>query len=290
MERGMDGQMIDRARIEAMVREALAREAGPAAGGDARGEVESSGALLIPPDRGVNVAEPYDPRVMPGILAATPARIVVGRTGPRYRTNTLLRFRADHAAAKDAVLSEVDADLLARLGLFELSSRAPDKAIFLQRPDLGRALSDASREELARQIGRAPTLVVIYGDGLAAAAINQHLAAFHGALVPALAARGIGHSPAFFVRHSRVKIMDEIARLTGAQAALFTCGERPGLGYADSLSSYYIYQPAAGATDADREVISNINPRGRAPGDAAGDVAGAIERILREKKSGVIFP
>jgi ethanolamine ammonia-lyase small subunit len=227
---------------------------------------------------------------MARILAATPARVAVGRTGPRYHTNTMLRFRADHAAAKDAVMSEVDPELLARLGMFEVASRAPDKAIFLQRPDLGRALADASREELTRQIGRAPTLVVIYGDGLSAAAINQHLTAFHGALVPALAARGISHAPAFFVRRSRVKIMDEIARLTGAQAALFTCGERPGLGYADSLSAYYIYQPAAGATDADREVISNINPRGRPPVDAAGDVALAIERILREKKSGVIFP
>ena len=39
------------------------------------------------------------------------------------------------------------------------------------------------------------------------------------------------------------------------------------------MSAYYIYQPAAGATDADREVISNINPRGRPPADAAGDVA-----------------
>ena len=83
--------------------------------------------------------------------------------------------------------------------------------------------------------------------------------------------------------------MDEIARLVGAQAALFVCGERPGLGFADSMSAYYIYQPAAGATDADREVISNINPRGRPPADAAGDVAAAIERILREKKSGVVL-
>jgi ethanolamine ammonia-lyase small subunit len=288
--------MIDRTRIEAMVREALAREwsqGGRAGGAGAVGDgapVESSGALLIPPDRGVNIGEPYDPRVMPGILAATPARIVVGRTGPRYRTNTMLRFRADHAAAKDAVLSEVDPALLERLGLFELATRAPDKPTFLQRPDLGRALSDGAREELARRIGRAPTLVVIYGDGLSAAAINQHLAEFHGALVPALAARGISHAPAFFVRRSRVKVMDEIARITGAQAALFTCGERPGLGFADSLSAYYIYQPAAGATDADREVISNINPRGRAPATAAADVAVAIERILREKKSGVIFP
>jgi ethanolamine ammonia-lyase small subunit len=278
---------VDRARIEAMVREALVRREGAAAAADR--EMDTAGALLLTPDRGVNVGEPYDPPVMARILAATPARVAVGRTGPRYHTNTMLRFRADHAAAKDAVMSEVDPELLARLGMFEVASRAPDKAIFLQRPDLGRTLSEEGRAELTKRIGRAPTLVVIYGDGLSAAALNQHLAEFHAALERALAARGIGHAPPFFVRHSRVKIMDEIARLVGAQAALFVCGERPGLGFADSMSAYYIYQPAAGATDADREVISNINPRGRAPADAAGDVAAAIERILREKKSGVIL-
>jgi ethanolamine ammonia-lyase small subunit len=283
---------IDRAKIVALVREAMLRQ-GPADGADKMAarerEVESSGALLLTPDRGVNIGEPYDPRVMPGILAATPARIGVGRAGPRYRTNTLLRFRADHAAAKDAVMGEVDPALLAQLGMFEVASRAPDKPTFLQRPDLGRALSDEARAELGKRIGRAPTLAIIYGDGLSAAALNQHLPEFHGALVPALAARGISHAPPFFVRRSRVKIMDEIARLLGAQAAVFVCGERPGLGFADSMSAYYIYQPAAGATDADREVISNINPRGRPPADAAADVAAAIERILREKKSGVVL-
>ncbi len=278
---------VDRKKVEALVREALARELGAAEA--AARDVESAGGLLIPPDRGVNVGEPYDPRVMPGLLRSTPARIAVGRTGPRYKTNTMLRFRADHAAAKDAVMSEVDPAVLADLGLFEVTTRAPDKPIFLQRPDLGRTLSDEARATLAERIGRAPTLIIIYGDGLSAAAINQHLATFHGALLPALASRGIAHAPAFFVRHSRVKVMDEIARLCGAQAALFVCGERPGLGFADSMSAYYIYQPAAGATDADREVISNINPRGRPPADAARDVALAIERILREKKSGVVL-
>ena len=282
-----DRPTVDRARVEALVREALKRELGPDRA--ATREIESAGALLIPPDRGVNIGEPYDPRVMPAILTSTPARVAVGRVGPRYHTNTMLRFRADHAAAKDAVLSEVEPALLAELGMFEVASRAPDKPTFLQRPDLGRALSDEARDELGKRVGRAPTLAIIYGDGLSAAAINQHLREFHHALVPALAARGISHAPAFFVRHSRVKIMDEIARLVGAQAAVFVCGERPGLGFADSLSAYYIYQPAAGATDADREVISNINPRGRPPADAAGDVASAVERILREKKSGVVL-
>jgi ethanolamine ammonia-lyase small subunit len=278
---------VDRARVEALVREALSRELGAERAAARR--VDGAGTLLLAPDRGVNIGEPYDPRIMPGILASTPARVGVGRAGTRYQTNTMLRFRADHAAAKDAVTSDVDAAMLAELGLFELTSRAPDKATFLQRPDLGRALSDQARVELGKRIARAPTLVIIYGDGLSATALNQHLREFHGALIAALAVRGIAHAPPFFVRRSRVKIMDEIARLCGAQAALFVCGERPGLGFADSMSAYYIYQPATGATDADREVISNINPRGRAPADAARDAAAAIERILREKKSGVVL-
>jgi ethanolamine ammonia-lyase small subunit len=289
--------MIDRARIEAMVREALRKQAGasPVAGGSpverssASTPVDSGGTLMLTPDRGVNIGEPFDPRVMPGLLAATPARVAVGRAGTRYRTNTMLRFRADHAAAKDAVMSEVDPEILRKLDLFEVASRAPDKPLFLQRPDLGRALSDEGRAEITKRIPKSPTVVIIYGDGLSAAAINQHLPEFHGALVAALAARGIAHAPAFFVRRSRVKVMDEIARLTGAQAALFVCGERPGLGFADSLSAYFIYQPAAGATDADREVISNINPRGRTPAEAARDVVTALERVLRDKKSGVIL-
>ena len=70
--------------------------------------MDTAGALLITPDRGVNVGEPYDPPVMARILASTPARVAVGRVGPRYHTNTMLRFRADHAVAKDAVIPVVE--------------------------------------------------------------------------------------------------------------------------------------------------------------------------------------
>src|ERR1700690_97695 len=111
--------MIDRSRIEAMVREALRKQSGaaPVERSDASRPLDSGGTLMLTPDRGVNVGEPFDARVMPGLLAATPARVAVGRAGTRYRTNTMLRFRADHAAAKDAVLSEVEPELLRKLDL-----------------------------------------------------------------------------------------------------------------------------------------------------------------------------
>ena len=37
----------------------------------------------------------------------TPARLGSGKAGARYKTLTMLRFRADHAAAQDAVFSQI---------------------------------------------------------------------------------------------------------------------------------------------------------------------------------------
>jgi ethanolamine ammonia-lyase small subunit len=281
--------VIDRSRIEKLVRDALA--ALPADSAARARPLDPPGAALLKPDRGANLAAPFDAGAMRTLLESTPARIAVGRSGTRYRTNTLLRFRADHAAAKDAVVSEVDAKLLEKLGLVEVATRAESKAHFLQRPDAGRALSDAARATLQEKVQRGAPVMIVYGDGLSAAAINQHLEAFHGALLRELAGRGLrAATPAVFVRHSRVKVMDEIARLVEAESCVFVCGERPGLGFADSLSAYYIYRPPSGTpTDADREVISNINPRGLDPVKAAAAVADALVRILRDKKSGVVI-
>ena len=274
---------VDRARIEQLVRQAVAARGGELAA------LPEGQPILLSPDRGVNLGTAFDPAVSKAMLASTPARIGVGRTGPRYRTNTLLRFRADHAAAKDAVLSEVDEQLLARLRFVELATNAKDKKVFLERPDAGRALSEQGKQALLEKCARAPQLQICYGDGLSAAAVNAHLEAFHGAFTQALAKRGIKPGTPVFVRRSRVKVMDEVAQLLDAEACVFVCGERPGLGFSDSMSAYYIYRPKSGATDADREVISNINPRGLDPVKAADALADACARILRDKKSGVAF-
>jgi ethanolamine ammonia-lyase small subunit len=274
--------LVDRERVAELVRSALSEL------GQATRPVDSGGGLHLRPDRGANLS-PFDADAMRAQLGSTPARILVGRSGTRYRTNTLLRFRADHAAAKDAVFSEVDEKLIAKLGLLELSTKAKDKREFLQRPDLGRTLSPESQKLLLERCTKSPTVMVCYGDGLSAAALNAHLEAFHGAFVGALGAKQIKAGQAVFVRHSRVKVMDEIARLIDAESCVFVCGERPGLGFSDSLSAYYIYRPASGATDADREVISNINPRGLEPVRAAETLAQACVRILAAKKSGVVL-
>ena len=48
------------------------------------------------------------PELVRKIRARTPARILVGRAGPAYRTETQLQLREDHATARDAVRAELD--------------------------------------------------------------------------------------------------------------------------------------------------------------------------------------
>ena len=58
------------------------------------------------------VKNPKDAEAYLDMKAKTPARLGIGRAGTRYKTETVLRFRADHAAAQDAVFSYVDEEFI----------------------------------------------------------------------------------------------------------------------------------------------------------------------------------
>src|SRR5262245_54608998 len=84
-------------------------------------------------------------------LARTPARVIVGRSGPAYRTSTWLKLREDHAAAQDSVHDEVNlieafgTERIERYGLFTVRTQAETKTEYLMRPDLGRVFENASQ-------------------------------------------------------------------------------------------------------------------------------------------------
>ena len=122
----------------------------------------------------VSVPSPADPQGLALFAAATPARIGVWRSGPRPRVDHWLRFRADHAAANDAVLREVSPGIVERLGLFEVSSKARSKDEHLTRPDLGRLLPEEAVERLRTDCPRGAQVQLVLADGLSAAAIEEN--------------------------------------------------------------------------------------------------------------------
>lgn len=217
----------------------------------------------------------------------TPARLGLWRAGTRYKTQTVLRFRADHAAAQDAVFSYVDEEFVSKMGFIPVETKATSKDEYLTRPDLGRIFSEEQQAVIKNSCARNAKVQVVVGDGLSSAAIEANIPDFLPALKQGLKMFGLEFNEVLFVKHARVASMDQIAELTGAEVVCMLIGERPGLVTAESMSAYLAYKPTVGMPEAKRTVVSNIHKKGTPAVEAGAYVAEIIKKILDNKKSGI---
>lgn len=226
----------------------------------------------------------------------TPARIALGRTGTSLPTNAQLDFQFAHAQARDAVHLPFDhAGLSAQLGergreSLLLHSAAVDRNSYLQRPDLGRKLSDESAQALREHAAAHPggvDLAIVVADGLSALAVHRHTLPFLTRLEEQMSADGWSMAPVVLVEQGRVAVGDEIGQLLGAKMLVMLIGERPGLSSPDSLGLYFTYNPKIGLTDAYRNCISNVRLEGLSYGMAAHRLLYLMREACRRQLSGV---
>jgi ethanolamine ammonia-lyase small subunit len=226
----------------------------------------------------------------------TPARIALGRTGTSLPTQAQLDFQFAHAQARDAVHLAFDhGEISSQLGergreTLLLHSAAPDRDSYLQRPDLGRKLSDESAQTLRDYASANPggvDLVIVVADGLSALAVHRHTLPFLTRLEEQMSGDGWSAAPVVLVEQGRVAIGDEIGQLLGAKMLVMLIGERPGLSSPDSLGLYFTYAPKVGLTDAYRNCISNVRLEGLSYGMAAHRLLYLMREACRRQLSGV---
>lgn len=237
--------------------------------------------------RHLQVPDPKNKRLYEEMKLATPARIGVWRCGPRPLTQTLLRFRADHAIAQDAVLGKVASEFPENYKMVVAHSMCKDKDQYLTRPDLGRLLDEESLAVIRRECAKGAQIQIIVSDGLSSAAIEANIPDLLPALLQGLEGMGLKVGKPIFVHLGRVGIMDEIGEELKPEAAIILIGERPGLGTAESMSAYMGYNPRAGMVESERTVISNIHKGGIPAVEAGAHLATWLKRILDAKASGV---
>jgi len=236
----------------------------------------------------------------------TAARIGLGRSGVSLSTREMLAFQLAHAQARDAVHLPLDFDALSQqiealaaecplLGdelPLHVHSEAVDRMTYLQRPDLGRRLDEASRVLLCQehQTPQKPfDLALVIADGLSATAIAQNAVPFIRALCEALEHddQAWNLAPTILVEQGRVAIGDDVGELLNAKAVLVLIGERPGLSSPDSLGLYLTWAPRRGLTDARRNCISNVRPDGLSFREAAHKALYLLRESRRLCLSGV---
>lgn len=232
----------------------------------------------------------------------TAARIALGRAGVSLPTTAHLAFQLDHARARDAVHLALDAEklapslsqALAQPHCLTLHSAATDRYNYLQRPDLGRRLDEASHQHLrSLTADKEPTaehpydLAFVVVDGLSALAIEQNAAPFLALMQHHLAANHWTIAPVCIALQGRVAIGDEIGELLGAKSVVVLIGERPGLSSPDSMGLYLSWMPRVGLLDASRNCISNVRPAGLSLEQAAGKLQGLLTQVHQHQLSGV---
>ena len=228
-----------------------------------------------------------DPEKFKKMKEKTPARLGSGKAGARYKTLTMLRFRADHAAAQDAVFSEMEEDFAKQHDLLPVKTRCDSKDEYLTRPDLGRCFDEHNAKTIRGVIDTPPRVQLVVGDGLSAAAIKANAMDCMAAIRHGLKLQGIELGKTFFVRYCRVGAGDAIGDATGCELVCVLVGERPGLVTDKSMSAYITYKPHTGVLESARTVVSNIHAQGTPAVEAGAHIAGLIATILEKKVSGV---
>ena len=233
------------------------------------------------------VENPADGEKFRKMKQKTPARLGSGRAGPRYKTLTMLRFRADHAAAQDAVWTELEADFAKEHDMLPTKTKCNDKEEYLTRPDLGRCFDEHNAKAIKGVIDTPPRVQIVVGDGLSGAAITANAVDCLAAMKDGLKARGIPTGKDIFVKYCRVGAGDAVGDITGCELVCVLVGERPGLVTDKSMSAYITYKPHTGVSESSRTVVSNIHAQGTPAVEAGAYIAELIDTILKKKVSGV---
>lgn len=232
------------------------------------------------------VENPKNAAAFMALKAKTPARLGVGRAGTRYKTATLLRFRADHAAAQDSVFSLVPEDFAKANGLIPVKTECRDKDEYLTRPDLGRRF-DEQNQIVIRETCADQRVLLVIGDGLSSAAIEANAIDCASAIRQGLKSYGIELGKSLFIKFCRVGASDHIGDLTGCELVCMLVGERPGLVTNESMSAYITYRPHRGIAESKRTVVSNIHRQGVSAVEAGAHIASLIDKMLKQKASGI---
>ncbi len=226
--------------------------------------------------------------------SATPARLALGRAGAGMPTDEVLRFGWAHAMARDAIHAALDVDALEATlraegwEVLQAHSRAPDRATYLRRPDLGRQLDPDDAAALRARASPPPPidLAIVIGDGLSSLAVARHALPLLSALRPQLPA-SLRLAPLVIATQARVALADEIGEALGTRLVAMLIGERPGLSSPDSLGIYITHAPRRGRHDAERNCISNVRPEGLPCEAAAFKLAWFVREALRRALTGV---
>ncbi|MFD2615736.1 MULTISPECIES: ethanolamine ammonia-lyase subunit EutC [Terrilactibacillus] len=220
------------------------------------------------------------------LIQSTPARIGVGCSGTRPKTEIMLKLRMDHAMAVDSVYGDIPKAFFEEFHFPIVQTPCQSKEMYLKRPDLGRKLTSEGESFIREHCKKKPQVQIVISNGLSSKAIESNIRDVYPALLDSLESYGLSSGTTFYVQNGRVACMDVIGEILEPDVLVMLIGERPGLVSADSMSAYMCYKPRIGTIESNRNVISNIHRGGTQPIEAGAQIGAVLRAMLDQKTSG----
>jgi ethanolamine ammonia-lyase small subunit len=203
----------------------------------------------------------------------------------------LLKFRADHAGARDAVHGELSDKFVAAISTeFKaqvVQSLCSDRSDFVLFPPKGKQIEPTGLQLVRDTCEHHPDVQIVISDGLSARAVEANVLDLLPILMDGLRLQNFKYGTPVLVRFGRVAAADPIAHLLGARLVINLVGERPGLSSAESLSAYITLNPGPHTISSERTVVSNIHQGGTPALEAGAYIVQLVRRIFKLNVSGV---
>ncbi|HWN99840.1 MAG TPA: ethanolamine ammonia-lyase subunit EutB [Blastocatellia bacterium] len=208
------------------------------------------------------------------------------------------RMQAIYNNARRALYASLDVGILAEASPrhVRVATRARDRDEYLSHPASGEMIRPVDAARLASlYTDRRPQVQIVISDGLNANAVNENLRELMPPLKRQLSELGCNVAETdVAIQNGRVRAGYHVGELMEAQTIIHLIGERPGTGL-NLLSAYLTYgRDRAGGWRWSPEMdhsfttaICGVHRRGKQHLDAAGEIAGAVKRMLDERRSGV---
>ncbi|WP_036288798.1 ethanolamine ammonia-lyase [Methylocystis sp. ATCC 49242] len=218
--------------------------------------------------------------------------------GPRPANAVSRDIKANIAAAREAIYTDISAEKLGSFDFRRISTKAGSKADHLNNPDLGARLDGQLRARLQPEEF---DVQIVISDGLSAEAIHHNIAELLPVLMDGLAQQQITVGTPILAPYGRVKLAEEIGNSLKSKLVIILIGERPGgdAMAARSMSAYLAYRleddevrnaarASSGHGDIRYEytVISNIYRQGLPPVEAGSLIAERAGQILHHRAAG----
>jgi ethanolamine ammonia-lyase large subunit len=212
------------------------------------------------------------------------------------------RIKGIYSNARRALYSTLDEAVISDSSphYIRVHTRSSDRDDYLSHPTTGELIDDKDTARIQDLYPtRRPQVQIVVSDGLNANAINENLRSVLPGVRRELLAAGHDISQIdIVVENGRVRAGYHIGSLLRSELIIHLIGERPGTGI-NTLSAYLTYgldhegqsrwgsRSAAGFDHSWTTAVCGIHRRGKPPERAVEEIAGLVDRIFAERRSGV---